>query len=187
MPIADAEFSKSTHAHLIRPATEPVLAALRAWRDAPDHVEWWWLIVQHSDQLYTAIRFAELRDALRDPDIQVHMNTPLAELPYRRPNPADPDHPFPGVVTPRVVDGDALTTEEAQRMIHDSPGGVLVALRQGHFRGILSAAAPTTSVADPPLIELLGQFEKHLDTETAILPIRDELDAALSESEPDED
>jgi hypothetical protein len=170
MPIADAELNKLARAHLLRPASETVFTALRAWRSAPDCYEWWWLVIQHDERLYTAIRFAELRDLLIQQKRSVHMNTPLADLPYRRDNPDDPAHPLPGVVSPNVVDGATVQTARALQMTQASPGQVLIVLQDGKFRGILSMTSRTFAFADKPLLDLLEEFEMGGESETIIVP-----------------
>jgi hypothetical protein len=170
MPIADVELDKLARAYLLRPASETVFTALRAWRSAPDSYEWWWLVIQHDDQLYTAIRFAELRDLLVWPKHGVHMNTPLADLPYRRDNPNDPERPLPGVVSPNVVDGATVQTARALEMTQASPGQVLIVLQDGKFRGILGVTSRTFAFADKPLLDLLEEFEMGGESETIIVP-----------------
>jgi hypothetical protein len=170
MPIADAEMNKSANAYLCRPATETVFTALRAWRDTPDSFEWWWLIIEHGERQYTAIRLAGLRDLLVQRKRGVHMNTPLADLPYQRPNPDDPDHPLPGVVSAAVVDSEAVNTTRALEMVQASPGQVLVVLQNGKFRGILSATSRTFAFSDKPLLDLLNDFEMGGESETIIVP-----------------
>ena len=172
MPIADSELNKPANTHLLRPATETVLAALRAWRGTPDPYEWWWLVIEHADQHFTAIRFGELRDALAHDGMNVHMNTLLGDLPPRRDNPVDWERPFPGVVTPTVVDQATIGTARALRLVQDSPARVLVVLADGAFKGILAAGERTFAFADQPLLDMLEQFEAPGDSDTHILPPR---------------
>lgn len=170
MPIADVELDRLARAHLLRPASETVFTALRAWRSAPDSYEWWWLVIQHPDQVYTAIRFEELRDLLTRQKPGVHMNTLLADLPPRRADPADPGRALPGVVVPDVVDGEAIQTARALEMMQTSPGQVLVVLQDGHYRGILGVINRTFAFPDKPLLDLLATFEMGGESETIIVP-----------------
>lgn len=183
MPIADAELHKPAHAHLLRPAAETVFTALRAWRDTPGRQEWWWLIIQHDDRLYTALRFSDLRDLLALGKRGAHMNTPLADLPYRRANPSDPDRPLPGAVSPTVVDGAQVSTARALEMVRESPGWVLVVLDGGKFRGILTESARTFAFADTPLLDMLETFETGGESETIIVP-RSTPDEDTTEGDP---
>jgi hypothetical protein len=170
MPVAENELNKAGNAHLIRPATETVFTALRAWRDTPGRDEWWWLIIQHDARLYTAIRFGSVRDLLARRKREVHMNTPLAELPYERPNPDDPDQPLPGVVSPTVVDGAEINTARALDRVQASPGQVVIVLQDGVFQGILSGTSRTFAFADKPLLDMLEDFEMGGESETIIKP-----------------
>jgi hypothetical protein len=170
MPITDAVLHQPAHAHLLRPAAETVFTALRAWRDTAGSTETWWLIIQYDAQHYTAIRFGELRDMLVGRKRTAHMNTPLADLPYRRANPDDPDHPLPGVISPTIVDGATLDSARAIEMLQTGPGQMLVVLREGRFQGILSVAHPTFVYFDHPLLDLLETFEMGGESETIIVP-----------------
>jgi hypothetical protein len=186
MPIAETELNKAANAHLLRSADDTVYRALKAWRDTPDSYEWWWLIIDHGDQRYTAIRFEGIRDALARPDPGVHMNARLADLPPLRDNPDDWEHPFPGVVTPTVVEQDTMSTAGAFRAMKDGPG-VLVVLQEGQFRGILSASERTFAFTDKPLLDMLDEFEKPGDSDTQILPPRPGIPTAPPDtSEPPE-
>jgi hypothetical protein len=170
MPVAESELKKAANAHLIRPATETVFTALRAWRDTPGRYEWWWLVIQHDARLYTAIRFGGVRDLLVQRKREVHMNTPLAELPYQRPNPDDPDQALPGVVSPTVIDGAEVNTARALDMVETSPGQVVIVLQNGVFQGILSSASRTFAFADKPLLDMLNDFEMGGESATIIVP-----------------
>jgi hypothetical protein len=186
MPITDAELNKPAHAHLLRPASETVFTALRAWRDAPARYEWWRLIIQHGDRQYTAIRFAELRDLLVRQKRSVHMNTALADLPYRRDNPDDAAHPLPGVVSPTVVDGETVSPTRALEMAQASPGQVLIVLQDGKFRGILCVTSRTFAFADKPLLDLLEEFEMGGESETIIVPRTSLSEDTVVDESPDE-
>jgi hypothetical protein len=172
MPIDAAELVKAANAHVIRPAHDTVYQTLKAWRATADSYEWWWLIIQHDNRRYTAIRFEGLRDVLTYPGLNVTMNTPLTDLPSRRDNPADWERPFPGVVTPTVVEQTAMGTAHALQIMQDSPGQVLVVLHDGQFRGILSGSQRTFAFSDKPLLDMLDEFEQHGDDDTLILPPR---------------
>jgi hypothetical protein len=174
MPIAETELAKPTNAHVLRPADESVYKALHAWRHAADRQEWWWLIIDHGNQRYTAIRVDRLRDALMRANLGVTMETRLSDLPPQRDNPHDWEHPYPGVVTPTVVEQDSVGTARAHQMLQDSPGRVLVVLHNGQFRGILSAAERTFAFADKPLLDMLDEFEQRdSGSETIIIPNSD--------------
>jgi len=170
MPVSDAELNQAANAHLLRPATETVFSALRVWRDTPGPQEWWWLVIQHDAQRYTALRFAELRDLLAQRKRGAHMNTPLADLPARRDNPDDPDRPVPGVVTPPVIDGAEIDAARAREIALTSPGQVVVVVRDEQFRGIVSITSRTFAFADKPLLDLLEDFEMGGESETIIMP-----------------
>lgn len=158
MPIADSELDKSANAHLLRPAADTIYQAVKSWRDTPDSFEWWWLIIEHSGQRYTAIRFETLRDLLKTGGAS--MNTHLDDLPSARENPADWDHPFPGVVSPNVVEQSSVGTALAVQMVRDSPGSVLVVVNNGQFRGILAAHERTFAFADVMLLDMLEEYEQ---------------------------
>ncbi len=179
MPVAETELKKAANAHLIRPATETVFTALRAWRDTSGRYEWWWLVIQHDARLYTAIRFGSLRDLLVQRKRDVHMNTPLADLPYQRENPDDPDHPRSGVVSPTVIDGAAVNTAHALDIVETSPGQVVIVLQDGVFQGILSGTSRTFAFADKPLLDLLENFEMGGESATIIVQ--------KTPNDPDED
>jgi hypothetical protein len=176
MPIDDTQLDRETNAHLVRPATDTVYQALRAWRDTPNSYEWWWLIIEHDHRRYTAIRFEDLRELLGVPDSGVTMHTPLAVLPDRRNNPRDWQHPQPGVVTPTVVEQSAMGTARALQAMEDSPGRVLVVLHDGRLRGILSSAQRTFAFADKLLMDMLDEFEAGGSDDTAPLTPRPEGD-----------
>lgn len=170
MPIDDAQLDKATNAHITCPATDTVHRALQRWRATPNSFEWWWLIIEHGSQRFTAIRLEDLRQVLENESLGVDMNTALQDLPPRRDNPADWGRPYPGVVTPTVVEQTALSTAQALQTMQDSPGRVLVVLHDGHFRGILSAAERTFAFTDTPLLDMLDSFEAGGEDDTAILP-----------------
>jgi hypothetical protein len=167
MPIAETELDKPANKHLVRPAAESVFRALQLWRQTPESQEWWWLIIEHGERRYTALRFENLRETLAKQTIS--MTTRLSELPARRKNPADWEHPFPGVVTPVVVEQDAIGTARALQMVRESPGHVLVVLKEGRVRGILSDSQRTFAFADKLLLDMLDQFENESSSETVIL------------------
>jgi hypothetical protein len=169
MPIPDSELHKPSNAYLLRPASDNVHATLQAWRDSANSYEWWWLIVDHGDQQYAALRFESLRDILFHPDLDVHMNTRLADLPPLRVNPADPATPIPGVHRPHVVEQQALAPDDIFDRLRASPGGVLVVVQDGRFRGILSSGVRTFAFTDLPLRALLEEFDRSGDPDTIIL------------------
>ncbi len=168
MPIADSELNKPSNAHIVRPARQSVHAALQYWRQQPGSYEWWWLIITSNDHRYAAIRFSVLRDLLQDPDAGVHMNTPLSDLPLDQPD-------RPGVVAPRVVEQDAMGTARALQMLEDSPGRVLIVLKNGTLRGILSVTERTFAFTDKPLLDMLDEFESSGNDDTMILPHRPDI------------
>ncbi|NDJ74932.1 MAG: hypothetical protein GYB65_01625 [Chloroflexi bacterium] len=186
MPIDDTQLDKATNAHVLCPAQHTVHQALRAWRKQSNSYEWWWLIIEGDNRRYTATRFEELREMLAHADLNVGMNTRLADLPPRRSNPADWDRPFPGVVTPTVTEQSALGTARALQTMQDSPGQVLVVLHEGRFRGILSASQRTFAFADKPLMDMLEEFETGGDEDTLILPPRDDEATAQVPTVPDD-
>jgi hypothetical protein len=174
MPIPDSELNKPSNAHLVRPAADSVYKALHAWRGTPGSQEWWWLVIDQGSQKYTAIRFGTVRDVLARPDLGVTMETHLADLPLRRENPADWAHPLPGAVLPPVVEQDAIGTARALQIVQDNPGRVLIVLRGGRFRGILSAGERVFAFNDKPLIDMIAEFEqKETGSETILLPDSD--------------
>lgn len=167
MPIADTELNKPANKYLLRPADESIYHALQTWKQSSDSQEWWWLIIEHGDRRYTALRFETLRDALAKGVIA--MAARLADLPPRRENPADWQHPFPGIVTPVIVEQEAIGTARALQMVRESPGHVLVVLNNGRVRGILSDSQRTFAFADKLLLDMLDQFEQESGSETVIL------------------
>lgn len=160
MAIADAELDKPVNAHLVRTATESVLDALRAWRAAPGSYEWWWLIVDHGSQHYTALRFEALRDLLQSANANITLGTHLSDLPPQQDNSADWQRPLPGVITPPVVEQSALSTTQALQQMRGAPGQLLVVLDQGQWRGILSGSQRTFAFADKPLLDLIEEHEQ---------------------------
>lgn len=160
MPIADAELAKPANAYLVRPADETVLAALQAWRDAPQSYEWWWLLIDHGAARFTALRFEDLRKLLASPDLGVTMHTPLANLPACRENPDNWAQPWPGVVTPGVVQQDALSTAQALQRMRDVPGRILIVVDGTRLAGILTDTQRTFTFADRPLLDLLEDYEQ---------------------------
>ncbi|MBN1678994.1 MAG: hypothetical protein JW966_01795 [Anaerolineae bacterium] len=185
MPIADSELDKTTNAYILQPADHTIHRALQIWRNTPTSFEWWWLIIEHGDQQYTALRFETLRETLSREYINVNMNMRLGDLPAYRDNPADWDHPFPGVVTPKVIERDEVGTARALQIMRNSPGRVLIVLRNGLFYGILSSSERIFAFTDKPLLDMLDEFEQHGDTDTLILPPRERpADNTPSEPEP---
>ncbi|MBN1202076.1 MAG: hypothetical protein JXJ20_09490 [Anaerolineae bacterium] len=165
MPIADAELHKAANAHLTRHASQTVYQALKAWRGTPGSYEWWWLIIDHGHQHFTAIRFEGLRDMLAHPDLDVTMDTLLADLPPYRDNPANWEQPFPGVLEPAVVDQAEISTARALRMRDHSPGHLLIVLSDEQFRGILSTSERIFAFTDKPLLDMLEEYEEALSAE----------------------
>lgn len=163
MPIADSELNKAANAHLVRPAEDTVYSALQVWRSTPNSYEWWWLVIDHGEGQFTALRFETVRDLLQSPDYAVGMHTRLGDLPRRREDPANWGRPLPGVVTPVVVEQDAMGTARALQIMRDSPGRVLVVVNQGQFRGILSASERTFAFTDKPLLDMLDEYEQGSD------------------------
>jgi hypothetical protein len=167
MPIDAMELDKAANAHLLCPATDTVYAALTTWRSTPNSYEWWWLVIGHGDRRYTALRFETLRDLLAAPGAGVTMEMPLADLPPRRDNPADWERPFPGTVTPVVVEQNSMGTARAQQIVNDSPGRLLVVLDGDQFRGILSASERTFAFADTLLVDMLDEYEQQKPVDLA--------------------
>lgn len=157
MPIADSELNKSANAHLLRPASQTVHEALRAWRAVLGSYEWWWLIIDFDAGRFTAIRFDGLRELLSKGEVT--MNTRLEDLPLRRENPADWDRPLPGVVMPKVVDQNTAGMASVQALLQNSPGRMVIVMNSGAFRGIISAGERTFAFADKPLLDMLDEFE----------------------------
>jgi hypothetical protein len=171
MPLTNADLNRATHAHLLSPATDSVYHALRAWRDRPNSAEWWWLIIEHDDVHYTALRFETLREMLRSAQVAIHMNTLLQDLPGPRPDPEHPDRPLPGVIMPDTVEAALLSGDAARAAAQASEGGLLVVLHDKLFRGIISTGTRSFEFTDQPLLALLDEFEGHgEDEETEILP-----------------
>ncbi len=160
MPIADSELDKTANAHLVRPAGDTLYTALQVWRSTPNSYEWWWLVIDHGDAQFTALRFEAVRDLLRDSEQRVTMHTRLGDLPPRRENPDAWGPPLPGVVTPVVVEQAAMGTARALQIMRDSPGRVLVVVNQGQFRGILSGSERTFAFTDKPLLDMLDDYEQ---------------------------
>ncbi len=177
MPISDSELARPVHGHVRCPHTHSVHAALHAWRSTPGSVAWWWLIIEHKNQLYTAIRFSELYNLLKPLDAPVHMNTPLADLPYWHRNPHNPTRGLPGVVSPAVVERDGISIAQVRELIEENPENVVVVLRNGVFQGIVSSDEHPVVYADEPLRELLAQFEAGGDDQTIILPRKSRQDS----------
>jgi hypothetical protein len=172
MPIPDSELAQSFHAHIYRAATDSVYAALQAWRTTPGSRAWWWLVIEHDMQLYTAIRFSELYSLLKPVDAPVHMNTPLAELPHWRKNPNNPTRALPGIVTPLIVEQDGISMAQAQESVQESPENIVVVLRNKLFRGILTSGEHPFGFTDEPILDLLDQWESGGDNQTIVLPRR---------------
>lgn len=162
MPISPDALS---HAYLVRPAHESLHTTLHVWRDTLNSQESWWLIIQHDDGRYTAARFADLRMMLPHPDLTVHMNTFLAELPAR----AD-DGSRPGVVAPLIADMAATDAARAEGLRDQSPGGVLIVMEDGAFKGILSQAMPAPASVSRSLRDILAAYDRLGNDDTVILP-----------------
>jgi len=169
MPITDAELNKPSNTHLIRPATDSVYRALNSWLHAPNSYEWWWLIIDHANGKYTAIRFEGLRELLARPESGVSMTTRLADLPPQQDNPADWEHPIPGVVSPTIVEQATVGTARAIQLRQDSPGRLLIVLNNGFFRGILSGPERIYAFTDKPLVDMIKEFEQETGSETVII------------------
>ncbi len=153
MPLPDSLLDKPLNAHRCRPAGETVLAALRDWRGTPGAASWWWLVIDHGQGRFTATRFDSLRQMLARPALGVTMATRLADLPAHA-------EPLPGVVTPPTVEQDAATPAQARQLQAASPGGMLVVLRDGAFRGVLASAERTFAFTDRPLLDMIEQYEQ---------------------------
>jgi hypothetical protein len=154
MPITESELNRSTNTHLRAFAGDTVGDTLLRWRSQSDPREWWWLIIEHSAQRYTALRFQTLGALIRARSVAP--STQLADLPASRENPAAWDQPFPGVITPTSIEQQPTGTAQAQRMLQDTP--VLIVLDHGQFRGILSSSFRTFAFTDRPLLDLLDEF-----------------------------
>ena len=160
MPIPDATLARPLNAHLWRPAHETVLDALRAWRATPMSAGWWWLVIDHGSERFTALRFDTLRQMLVRPDLGVTMETRLADLPVARHNPTDWTQPLPGVIEPQTVDQDAVSEARARHLQQNSPANLLVVLRDGVFRGVLSGSERTFAFTDDLLLDMIEQYEQ---------------------------
>lgn len=181
MPIPDSELAQPVHAHVRCPATDSVHGALQIWRGLPGSDARWWLVIEHDDPLFTAIRFGDLYSLLKPLDAPVHLNSRLADLPYWSRNPDNPTRGRPGVVSPAIVEQGSITVEQAQQLVAETPGKIVVVLHGGVFQGILTDRLPGADFAREPLLEMLAAFEAGGDNETIILPrspLQDDADAA---------
>src|SRR5690606_9761864 len=136
MPLLDSLLEKPLNAHRCRPAGETVFEALRDWRATPGAASWWWLVIDRGQGQFAAMRFEMLRQMLARTEPGVTRATRLAELPAQ-------DEPLPGVSAPPTVEQDAVTPAQVRQLQAASPGGLVVVLRNGAFRGILTSAERT--------------------------------------------
>jgi hypothetical protein len=182
MPISESELKRNTNTHLLAVADDTVADTLLRWRSQPDPREWWWLIIAHGGEKYTALRFQALARLITAHSITG--STRLADLPVERENPAAWDQPIPGVITPVTVEQPQIGPAQAQRMLQDTP--LLIVLHNGQFQGILSGSFRTFTFNDKPLLDLLDEFVQAPDAppllpnpdEPPLLPPSDDLNAA---------
>lgn len=160
MPIADTELDKPVNAYIVCPASSTVLEALEAWRSTPDSYEWWWLVIDHGGQRFTALRFEALRDLLTQPSCGVDMDTLLGDLPSGSDNPADWSQPFVGAYTPDTVDQTRLSAAQAMQQVRTAPGQILIVLNGTELRGILTGSQRTFTFTDRHLLDMLADYEQ---------------------------
>lgn len=153
MPLPDSLLDKPLNAHRCRPADETVLAALRDWRATPGAASWWWLVIDHGQGRFTATRFDTLRQMLSQMAPEVTMTTRLADLPAQT-------ELLPGVVVPPAVEQEATAPAQARQLQAASPGGLVVVLRDGAFRGVLASAERTFAFTDRPLLDMIEHYEQ---------------------------
>ena len=169
MPISDAELNKPVNACVSRMGEETVHAALQTWRDTGDSYEWWWLVIAHGEQHFTAVRFEGLRDMLLNSEIDVHMNTHLRDLPHEQPNPANPQRALPGVITPPVVQRAELDDDEAHQYLGAHPDTLVVVVEGSELKGIVSGAERQYGFSGLSLRALLEDFDEVGDADTLIV------------------
>lgn len=153
MPLLDSLLEKPLNAHRCRPAGETVFEALRDWRATRGAASWWWLVIDRGQGQFAAMRFEMLRQMLARTEPGVTMATRLADLPAQ-------DDPLPGVIAPPTVEQDAVTPAQVRQLQAASPGGLVVVLRNGAFRGILTSAERTFAFTDRPLLDMIERYEQ---------------------------
>lgn len=168
MPISDDRLYAEVNAHILASATDTVRQAVKAWQAGRSRWgvgrEWWWLIIQYDNGLYTAIAFEQLRDLLASPDVDVDFDTRLSALPAE--DHSDWRNPKPGVIATRVVDKERYSTANALHLAENAPGNMLVVMENGEFSGILSKRMRNFAMADLSLLNLLEELEAQEATST---------------------
>lgn len=161
MPISDDRLYAEVNAHILASATNTVRDALKAWQTGHSRWgvgrEWWWLVIQYDNGLYSVIAFEQLRDLLASPEINVNFETRLNALPVE--DRSDWRNPKPGVVAAKVVDKDRYNTANALHLAENAPGNMLVVTQNGEFVGILSKRMRNFAMADLSLLNLLEELE----------------------------
>ena len=174
MPISTLELHKPSNVYRQQPDTATVLDALRDWHGTSESYEWWWLVIDHgitrSDSRFTAIRFEDVRALLSQRETQVAMTTLLGDLPPYRDNPVNWQQPFPGVITPPVIEQASMGTARALQLVRNTPGGLVVVVNDGTLAGILSTSERTFAFTDNLLVDMLESFEQEHGTLPADLP-----------------
>lgn len=171
MPIPDSDLTPPGSGFFIQAASMTVHAALHTWYHLAESAEWWWLVIEHDTDAparFTALRMADLRDVLADPQDSTHMNSHLADLPVHQ-----GEHQ-PGTVVPASVRRLEMDTATARKLAARSPGQLLLVLDDDHggqVRGVLSVGEhpPLTR---RPLRQVLEDYQRAGDFDTMILPRR---------------
>lgn len=163
MPIADDRLQADTNAYILMRANQTLRDALIEWSKGGTRWgtprEWWWLVIEHGSQKFTAIPFEQIRDLLGQPNSGVTMATVLAELPEAAQHP-ESWQLSPGVITGKVADKTNYSTASALQLAENSPGQLLIVTEYGKCVGIISKRTRSFAMATFSLLKMLEEDEK---------------------------